>query len=180
MALTRRAIVEAGLEILDEYGLADLTMRRVADALGVQAGALYYHVPNKQSLLAAVADEVLSQVRVPSDDSVPGWVVRWAWALREALLVRRDAAELVASTQALGLGADACAPARRFLASAGVPEPDATAEAMLHVVLGHVTQEQTRAQMRELGVRGDDAGVAPERSFEWGVRLIAAGIAATS
>ena len=58
MALSRAAITGAGLEILDIYGLGDLSMRRVADTLGVQAGALYYHVPNKQSLLAALADEV--------------------------------------------------------------------------------------------------------------------------
>ena len=51
MALTKRAVVEAAGAILDEFGLADLSMRRVADVLGVQPGALYYHVPNKQSLL---------------------------------------------------------------------------------------------------------------------------------
>ena len=61
MALSRAAIVDAGLGILDAYGLGDLSMRRVADALGVQAGALYYHVPNKQSLLAALSDEVLAE-----------------------------------------------------------------------------------------------------------------------
>ena len=75
MALTRRAIVEAGLRILDEYGLGDLSMRRVADALGVQAGALYYHVPNKQSLLAAVADEILA-AQPPADEQV-GPIVDW-------------------------------------------------------------------------------------------------------
>ena len=65
MALSRAAIVDAGLGILDAYGLGDLSMRRVADALGVQAGALYYHVPNKQSLLAALSDEVLEDVPEP-------------------------------------------------------------------------------------------------------------------
>ncbi|NHB85831.1 TetR family transcriptional regulator [Tessaracoccus sp. HDW20] len=59
MALSKGAIIGAGLSILDAYGLGDLSMRRVAETLGVQAGALYYHVPNKQSLLAALSDEIV-------------------------------------------------------------------------------------------------------------------------
>jgi hypothetical protein len=47
-------------EILDAYGLGDLSMRRLAERLGVKAGALYWHVANKQSLLAAVSDEILA------------------------------------------------------------------------------------------------------------------------
>ena len=49
--------------MLDRYGLADLTMRRLATELGVQPSALYHHFPNKQALLAAVADEVLRRGR---------------------------------------------------------------------------------------------------------------------
>ena len=55
----RGDVVERALHVLDRYGLADLTMRRLATELGVQPSALYHHFPNKQALLAAVADEVL-------------------------------------------------------------------------------------------------------------------------
>ncbi|HOA27013.1 MAG TPA: TetR family transcriptional regulator, partial [Arachnia sp.] len=127
MALSRAAIVDAGLGILDAYGLGDLSMRRVADALGVQAGALYYHVPNKQSLLAALSDEVLAEVPEPDQGLAAGeWLAVWADGVRAALLARRDGAELVASSLALGLGGVDLAPPARRLADAGNPRPDAT------------------------------------------------------
>ena len=181
MALTRRAIVEAGLRILDEYGLGDLSMRRVADALGVQAGALYYHVPNKQSLLAAVADEILA-AQPPADEQVGpivDWLASWAHGLRRRLLAHRDAAELVASTHALGLGAvDPCAAGRAGLEREGAPEPAATMAALLHFVLGHVVEEQTQAQMHELGVVANFDPEEHRRNFAWGLSLFTSGVAA--
>lgn len=179
MALNREAIVSAGIAILDDYGLADVSMRRVADALGVQAGALYYHVPNKQSLLAAVADEILGRVELPQDPraSVAEWLTGWADGLRAALLAHRDAAELVASTHALGLGdVDPCSPGRERLREAGLPRPAATMAALLHFVLGHVTEEQTTAQMVALGVMDGAAPVGGERDFAWGIGLLIRGI----
>lgn len=178
MALSRDGIVEAGLTILDEYGLGDLSMRRVADALGVQAGALYYHVPNKQSLLAAIADEIL---RVPSAAEERGGVSRdlstWAHDLRTALLRHRDAAELVASAHALGLGTvDPTAAGRALLAADGHPEPEATMAALLHFVLGHVVEEQTREQMHALGVLDHFDAAAAQRHFEVGVETFVRGV----
>ncbi|HSO70460.1 MAG TPA: TetR/AcrR family transcriptional regulator C-terminal domain-containing protein [Arachnia sp.] len=180
MALSRRSIVEAGLGILDEYGLGDLSMRRVADALGVQAGALYYHVPNKQSLLAAVADEILTAAAdddVARPDAVASWLSEWARGLRRALLRHRDAAELVSSAHALGLGAvDPCAAGRERLEAALSLEPAATIAALLHFVLGHVMEEQTRAQMHQLGVISHFDAADATRTFEWGLALFIAGV----
>ena len=48
-------MVDAAVGILQDFGMGDLYMRRVAAVLGVQASALYWHVPDKQSLLARVA-----------------------------------------------------------------------------------------------------------------------------
>ena len=50
------------LQLLDEYGLPDLTMRNLATALGIQPSALYWHFPNKQALLAAVSAKILAPV----------------------------------------------------------------------------------------------------------------------
>ncbi|MFS0702718.1 TetR family transcriptional regulator, partial [Cellulomonas sp. 179-A 4D5 NHS] len=71
MALTRAQVVAAALEILDEYGLGDLTMRRLAGSLGVQPGALYWHVANKQALLAEVADAIVAELPVPASGDGP-------------------------------------------------------------------------------------------------------------
>ena len=77
MALTRQQILLAALGILDEYGLADLSMRRLSTTLGVQAGALYHHFPDKQTLLAGLADLILAEVSEPLGTWRPA-VEAWA------------------------------------------------------------------------------------------------------
>jgi AcrR family transcriptional regulator len=49
-------IIEAALEIIDDEGLGALNMRRLAAAVGVKPMSLYHHVPNKESILDAVAE----------------------------------------------------------------------------------------------------------------------------
>ena len=66
MRYRRADVVEQALGVLDTYGLADLTMRRLGSELGVQPSALYHHFANKQPLLAAVADEILARGRARS------------------------------------------------------------------------------------------------------------------
>jgi DNA-binding transcriptional regulator YhcF (GntR family) len=64
-ALTRREIVQAAVRIADADGLPLVTMRRVADSLGVSTMALYRHVPNKGDLTLRMADSVFAGVRLP-------------------------------------------------------------------------------------------------------------------
>ena len=52
-------VVDVALRLLNERGLPDLSMRRVAAALEVQPSALYWHVSSKQHLLGLVADRIL-------------------------------------------------------------------------------------------------------------------------
>ena len=59
MQLTRERITEAALAILAKYGLADVSMRRVATSLSVAPGALYWHISNKQELIASMAEEIV-------------------------------------------------------------------------------------------------------------------------
>lgn len=179
MALSAERIVEAACSILDDYGLGDLTMRRVADALGVKAGALYWHFPNKQSLLAAVADEVLLDLdrRVADDGAM--WLGEWAADVRSLLLAHRDAAELVSSTRAMGLGrVDPAAFARQELRSrdASEDEADGVAQAFLHFVLGHVMEEQTQSQLAALGVIKSFDAERAQRHFDRGIGLLVSGV----
>ncbi len=62
MQLHKRDVVEAATAILDNYGIADLTMRRLGRELNVSPGALYWHFANKQQLLGAIADRILEPV----------------------------------------------------------------------------------------------------------------------
>ena len=63
--LAQRDIVEAAVRIADADGLPFVTMRRVADSLGVSTMALYRHVPNKADLTLLMADSVFAGARLP-------------------------------------------------------------------------------------------------------------------
>jgi TetR/AcrR family tetracycline transcriptional repressor len=186
---SRDDVAETALRILDEYGLPDLTMRRLAAALDVQPSALYWHFPNKQTLLAELADRIVARGR-PEPSTGSDWVRRTrdeTSALRDALLAYRDGAEVVSSTFALGLGASA--PLARLTAAVESGGFDAetsrrAATALLHFILGHVSHEQQRLQYDSLGVLAD--GATPDSldsdgeqadSFEFGVTLLVEGLA---
>jgi AcrR family transcriptional regulator len=72
--LTRDAIVEAALAVLDADGLEGVSMRRVAQRLGTGPASLYQHVGNKDELLELVLDRVCADVEIPAPGTGPdGW-----------------------------------------------------------------------------------------------------------
>jgi AcrR family transcriptional regulator len=181
---SRDDVATAALQILDDYGLGDLTMRRIAAALGVQASALYWHFPNKQTLLADLADRIVG--RAAPVGPQPDWrrtVAEECGALRDALLAYRDAAEVVASTLALGIGSTAAVERlAAAIASGGFDEEtsQAAAPVLLHFVLGHVQHEQQRMQYDSLGIvpegRSVLDGQSPSDRFFFGVELFTGGL----
>ena len=56
--LDQQQVVKTALGLLDEVGLDELTMRRLADRLGVKAASLYRHVRDKDELLILLGDEI--------------------------------------------------------------------------------------------------------------------------
>jgi TetR/AcrR family transcriptional regulator, tetracycline repressor protein len=184
--LHKRDVVEAATAILDNYGIADLTMRRLGRELNVSPGALYWHFANKQQLLGAIADRVLE----PVDDAPGEWRDRVAGVcgrLRDALLSHTDGAELVSASFAAGQS-EAMARILAGLADAasdaGVDTAHAelAARTVVYYVLGFTADEQSRLQWDAAGaelpdeqsVLTDDAG---ER-FGFGLALLLDGIAA--
>ncbi|WP_454195074.1 TetR/AcrR family transcriptional regulator C-terminal domain-containing protein [Nocardia sp. Marseille-Q1738] len=63
--LTRDAVLRAAVRLADEHGLAALSMRKLAQALGVEAMSLYNHVANKDDLLDGIADLVVAEMTPP-------------------------------------------------------------------------------------------------------------------
>ena len=195
---TRADVVETALSILDQFGLADLSMRRLAGVLDVQPSALYWHVPNKQTLLALVSDQIIERAafvdraHFTTDDELDWKALTLAEsiAIRDALLAFRDGAEVVSSTLALGLGADgALARIRAGIDEAGF-EPEVArvaAESILFLVLGQVWHEQQRMQADGLGVVAPAVEAKPtdaasrvlhqqSGSLKFGIQLILDGL----
>lgn len=174
----RESVARTALALLDEVGLADLSMRRIAARLDVQPSALYWHVANKQELLADLADRITAGL--PAGD---GGVLATARALRDALFAYRDGAELVLSTYALQLGS---AHARDALVAAlraeGARDPEDRGAAILHFVLGHATLVQQRMHADSHGAlpaSGEvDVTAGLDRVFDLGVTALAGELSA--
>ena len=63
--LTRDKVLEAAIELADAEGIDALSMRRLGQALGVEAMSLYHHVANKEAILDGIVDLVVGQFRLP-------------------------------------------------------------------------------------------------------------------
>lgn len=184
----KQAIIAAATAILDSYGIADLTMRRLARELGLTPGALYWHFTNKQQLLGAVADEVLQPVRGdPRIAAETGWrrrVVLACTRLRAALLAHTDGAELVSASFAAGQSAGVVELLRLLAGAAAEAGLDGVhaelaARTLLYYVLGATADEQSRSQWRAAGTLPAEPA-SPATGFEFGLRLLIDGLAAQS
>lgn len=66
--ITREAIVDAALRVLDTDGLDGLSMRRVADELKTGAASLYWHVHNKEELVQLLFERLNAEIELPAPD----------------------------------------------------------------------------------------------------------------
>ncbi|WP_288967678.1 TetR family transcriptional regulator [uncultured Microbacterium sp.] len=174
----RDSVARSALALLDEVGLADLSMRRIAAGLDVQPSALYWHFANKQELLAELADRITATI--PSE---PTDVVATARGIRDALFTYRDGAELVLSTYALQLGSSQAQTALAdALRAQGAADMEDRSAAILHFVLGHATLVQQRMHADSHGALPDtddvDVTAGLDRVFELGVTALAGVISA--
>jgi AcrR family transcriptional regulator len=102
--VSRERALRVAVDIADAGGLAELTMRRIADELGVEAMSLYHHVPNKDAILDAMVDLVFTEIELPRRD------VDWrtsmrgrAASMRAVLLRHRWASSLMESRTNAGM-----------------------------------------------------------------------------
>lgn len=126
--LSREAIVNAALKVVDEQGLADLSMRAVAKALGTGPASLYAHVANKEQLIDLVLDRVYGEFEVPEPDPA-----RWQEQLKEfvrsgrrVILAHRGLAAAMLGTAPMGPnGLRVVEGGLALLRAAGLPETTA-------------------------------------------------------
>ncbi len=71
--LSKRTVTDAALKLADADGLDALTIRKLAQHLGVTPMALYWHFRSKEDLLKGVAEQVWGEIDVDVDPAAPWW-----------------------------------------------------------------------------------------------------------
>jgi AcrR family transcriptional regulator len=74
--VNRTDVVAAAVALADEIGIDRMTMRRLGEALGIEAMSLYNHVANKDDLLDGMIDAVFSEIELPDPNT------HWRSAIR--------------------------------------------------------------------------------------------------
>ncbi|MFI7150746.1 TetR/AcrR family transcriptional regulator [Nonomuraea sp. NPDC050022] len=101
---SRAEIVAAAIELLDDEGLAGLSMRKLGAKLSAGATSLYWYVANKDELLELVYDEIWGEMMAPDPEEV-GWrdaASVMAHSMRQVILRHRWSADLIGRLPALG------------------------------------------------------------------------------
>src|ERR1700747_3217836 len=86
--LSQRAVVDRALKLADADGLDTLTIRKLAQDLGVTPMALYWHFRSKDDLLEGMSEQIWSEVEVNVDPAVPWWA-QLQGGLESLIRVRR-------------------------------------------------------------------------------------------
>ncbi|MET3809065.1 TetR/AcrR family transcriptional regulator C-terminal domain-containing protein [Arthrobacter sp. UYEF3] len=82
--LNRDRVLQAAVELADEIGLEALSMRRLAEELGVVPMALYKHVANKEELLDAMVEVIINEIDPPISST------DWKTAVRLRIISARQ------------------------------------------------------------------------------------------
>ncbi|WP_018681651.1 TetR/AcrR family transcriptional regulator C-terminal domain-containing protein [Actinokineospora enzanensis] len=200
MALSRQVILKAALQLLDEVGLDKLTLQRIADVLGVQTPALYWHFKNKRELFAHMADELVrsqfedfgeAQADLPWDRCM----VELARRVYRTLLSHRDGARLFAGNHLqYGFAQRSLENVLTALRAAGFTTFEAltACSTLVNYTTGTVIEQQSLALMSgpdpqtpaqpdapsELSKAEASALFDQEAMFERGLEIVVAGMAA--
>jgi AcrR family transcriptional regulator len=83
--MSRELVLSAALRLADGEGIEALTMRRLAQELGVEAMTLYYYVANKDEILSGIVDLVHGEIELPA----PGDA--WRPAIRRTAISAHEA-----------------------------------------------------------------------------------------
>jgi AcrR family transcriptional regulator len=83
--LSRERVLRAAMRMVDDGGIGALSMRKLGQALGVEAMSLYNHVANKDDILAGITDLVLAEFELPSGDE------EWVAAIHRCAISAHDA-----------------------------------------------------------------------------------------
>jgi AcrR family transcriptional regulator len=173
--ITREAIVETALRLLDKDGLDELSMRRLADELDTGPASLYWHVGSKAGLLDLLFDRVIGEVVVPEPEPE-----RWQEQLKEvahagrAMILRhRDIVRI--SIGRIPMGPNALRVSEGIFAvlrAGGVPDQLAvTAHHLLFAIINGFTLDETTDLAAEIEGPPAEQAATAARDYITGLPL---------
>lgn len=186
MDLDQEEIVRSAIGIFREQGLAAVSMRNVAQRIGVSPIPLYRRVGNKEALLRAMADTMLAEAIPVLDIDQPweSYALEWATALRDKLRHDRGVIALLGNRREAFVAASR--PLIEALLRAGF-ETDAAVQAcrlLMWAIVGFVAVESGEhprpAKRSRKRPGGDPAGVNEAEAdalFTMNVEYLTAGLA---
>jgi AcrR family transcriptional regulator len=125
--VSRRAAIEAAVQIIDEKGLDELSVRALGRSLGVTGASLYHHFTDKDEILVEVVRYILRDVQVPKpgkkdpNRSWQDYIVDSTVAYREAFQRHPNAAPLLMTRPWRGFAHEVVDSSVQALKKAGVP-----------------------------------------------------------
>lgn len=157
--MSRQAVLDAALTVIDEDGVDAVTMRTVARRLGVDAKSLYNYVDGKDGLLDGVADMIMSSIRIPKPTGdVRTDLFALALAFREATLAHPRAASVVLTRRVESLSTLAPLEAVLSIAISAGATPEwavHTLRTVMAFITGTLLREAGAGQSFDVGPFGD-------------------------
>jgi AcrR family transcriptional regulator len=161
--LSRERIIDAALHIADSQGLRRLTMRRLGDALQVEAMAIYHHLPRgKDALMDALAEHVTA-VHVEPGGSWQESAKAWCRASRAALREHPGVLALALTKPPKGRTAIAIREQTDQLAEAGLGDAPGAVRALRAYVFGAVAAEVQQSGWAEAADDHDEPWRPPSK-----------------
>jgi TetR/AcrR family tetracycline transcriptional repressor len=121
--ISRRAALEAALDIVDREGLDALSIRRLGEALNVNGASLYHHFQNKDDILIGVTQLALEDVVAPRSDSDNWrlWLPLNANRTRQVLVAHPELIPLMLQRNKFGIGARELGASVTHMEEEGMP-----------------------------------------------------------
>jgi AcrR family transcriptional regulator len=169
--LDRRVVVAAAVRLAERSGVRSVTVRALANELGLSTTAMYRYVEGKAELLNLIAEATLQSVELPESGTWQERIRVFARSAREAMLRIEGIADVLQTHPAKGAAQQTDALMQQLIVDAGVPPSrrESARVLMMIFVLGSVSFEQAIDGLPH------QLTVPPDVRFEQGLDLLIAG-----
>ncbi|WP_319436400.1 TetR/AcrR family transcriptional regulator C-terminal domain-containing protein [Mycobacterium sp. RTGN5] len=170
--LDRSVVVAAAVRLAERSGIRSVTVRALANELGLSTTAMYRYVEGKAELLNLIAEATLASVELPESGSWQQRIRVFAHSARKAMLRIDGIAYVLQTHPAKGAAQQTDTLMQQLIIDAGVPPSrrESARVLMMIFVLGSVSFEQA------LDGLPHQLTVAPDTRFEQGLDLLIAGL----